>query len=217
MKTFRSFLDYLIFASKVMSEQRFIYDSQKEAFLSTVLATSESRQTIIKKGHVLWRAQLGYHTEKLKAGTFVPEKIVPYKPERMIPDPKKARGGRANPVGIPYLYLADEPITAMAEVRPWLGEKISLGKFQITHKLKVIDFSKDRREVPSSLETLRAKLPLPPKDAEEVIWSFMNNDFSKPVTTFHHPAEYIPTQIISELFKESGFDGIVYRVPTEQV
>ena len=37
-----------------------------------------------------------------------------------------ARHGRANPRGIPYLYLANDQLTAISEVRPWVGCYVSI-------------------------------------------------------------------------------------------
>jgi RES domain-containing protein len=42
----------------------------------------------------------------------------------MKPIPKWQGEGRANPRGIPVLYLATHRETALAEVRPWIGAVI---------------------------------------------------------------------------------------------
>ena len=42
----------------------------------------------------------------------------------------RATDGRANPRGIPCLYLATTKETAMSEVRPWIGSYVSAGQFE---------------------------------------------------------------------------------------
>ena len=48
-------------------------------------------------------------------------------------------------------------------------------------------------------------------DAEENVWRFINKAFSQPVTPDDEVADYAPTQIVAELFKEAGFDGVAYH------
>ena len=60
---------------------------------------------------------------------------------RMKPPLELAREGRANPRGIPVLYLSTRGKTAMSEVRPWLGSLVSCAHFTTTRDLKIVDFS----------------------------------------------------------------------------
>ncbi len=60
----------------------------------------------------------------------------------MKPLRDRTREGRANPKGIPYLYLATHEDVAMAEVRPWIGSNISLGRFLTTRDLCLVDCSR---------------------------------------------------------------------------
>jgi len=50
----------------------------------------------------------------------------------------KASSGRINPEGISYLYLADSPGTAIAEVRPWKRARISVATFKTTRPINVV-------------------------------------------------------------------------------
>jgi RES domain-containing protein len=59
---------------------------------------------------------------------------------RMVPDPKYVKhGGRANPHGFAYLYFATDEKTALAELRPWVGESLTLAIFKIKKKTKIVD------------------------------------------------------------------------------
>ena len=46
---------------------------------------------------------------------------------------------------------------------------------------------------------------------ERVVWSDINDAFSKPVGRSDDSLDYIPTQILSELFKANGIDGVGYK------
>ncbi len=47
------------------------------------------------------------------------------------PPSKKVNGGRANPLGIPYLYLSDKEETVLYEIRASYLDEVSVGYFQI--------------------------------------------------------------------------------------
>jgi hypothetical protein len=125
----------------------------------------------------------------------------------MKPIPNWQSEGRANPRGIPYLYLATTRDTALAEVRPWIGSKISVAQFMIERDLNVIDCSKHHKK-----EFIRAlKLYDKMLNREDGIWAAIDQAFAQPVTRNDESGQYIPTQIIAELFKREGFDGIQYK------
>ncbi|MEO0688285.1 MAG: RES domain-containing protein, partial [Cyanobacteria bacterium J06649_11] len=54
------------------------------------------------------------------------------------PPKRKASHGRANPSGIPYLYLGSTHKTAISEVRPHPGESASVAEFEIANSLKIV-------------------------------------------------------------------------------
>lgn len=207
MNEFRTWQDYYRFAHKTIRESRYIHDDEVLEFLSTLWETSSSRIDEITKNSLLWRAQLGcdyrpYHDE----GVHVCDEEVPYSENRMKPLPDRASEGRANPKGIPHLYLATNKDTAMAEVRPWIGSMVSLAIFKIVRDLKVVNFSNRTKT------KITFHLTEPPPDIrEKAVWDHIDNAFSKPVLQTDHTADYIPTQIITEFFKVKGVDGLAYR------
>jgi hypothetical protein len=130
----------------------------------------------------------------------------PYPPKRMKPIPYFASEGRANPKGIPYLYLATDKETAMSEVRPWLGSSISVGQFKTTKELHVIDCSV--RHASSTIFYFEE----PNEEKRKVsVWSNIDKAFAKPINPSDKVSDYVPTQILAELFKSKGYDGIVYK------
>lgn len=126
----------------------------------------------------------------------------------MKPLRNAAHEGRLNPKGITCLYASTDKNTAMAEIRRWLGVKISAGYFETTRELVVVDFSlgHDARLDP---DWLTRELSAPEKEA--AIWSQVDRAFSAPVTDQQSTAEYVPTPIIVETFRIRDYDGMVYR------
>jgi hypothetical protein len=108
------------------------------------------------------------------------------------PPPEKAIHNRINPVGIPYLYLANDIETAVAEIRPWIGCKITVAEYQLIRDIKVINFSNKRF----------IKKPEDRKyEGVENTWQeIISHMFSMPFDP-RDDTGYIPLQYISERIK----------------
>lgn len=205
-RVFKSWRAYWGFQRAVQRVSRYFRTTDEEAFLKTVLATSKSRHTHIECDKVLWRAQLGHNWDPIKEDTVVMDEVpYQYPPERMWPLRDSASEGRANPKGIPYLYMATDKDTALAEVRPWIGSLISIGMFKTTRNLKVVNCAVHKRNT-----RIYFKQPSP-SEREAAVWADIDQAFSKPVTPSDKTADYVPTQIIAELFKDAGLDGVAYK------
>ena len=210
MMAFKSPDAYFQFARKVKSTNRHIRDADDLKFLATLLAQArrDEREATIRKGTILWRAQLGSGWEPIWDGKKYSDDFTegPFPKERMKPLRDRAREGRANPQGIPYLYLSTRKETALSEVRPWHRSLISIAQFKTVRDLTIVDFSSDER--PHRLSTFG----LPRKEWNKAVWYEIDQAFRKPVTLEGDiPSEYAPTQVIAEFFKANGFDGIAYQ------
>jgi hypothetical protein len=207
---------YLCFEHSVQEKNRYIHDQYTERFLIAVFETSKNREVIFPKDKVFWRARLGCEkSEGIKYhGLNLNQKDIPYAPEKMKPVAGRAKEGRANPKGIPCLYLATDMRTAIQEIRPWLNKIITVTEFRIIRDLKIVDCSKyihkladtaNDRPVPHSKkeETL--------SECEERTWSWIDRAFSRPVDPSDDSADYVPTRILAELFRHAGYDGIIYN------
>lgn len=211
MKQFDSWQSFRTFEWTVKTQNRYFRDVEIENFLQTILETSGNRKRKLPKDKYLWRAQLGhgwmpYYQEE----EYIADIPAPYPPERMTPLINEAAEGRANPKGIPHLYTATTKETAMAEVRPWLGSSVSVGQFKTRKDMVLIDCSVHHDRTSLYLEEPN------PDEREQAVWSHIDNSFSKPMTNNDRIADYVPTQIIAELFKCNGFDGIVYKSMLEE-
>lgn len=202
--SFKLWNSYWEFNNVVKNKSRFIFDEDSTSFLKAIKDTCKSRVITIPMSEPLWRAQIGCSYEPLiQDGIHVDDLPIPFEFDRMKPINDFASEGRANPKGIPYLYVATDKETAMSEVRPSLGEIISVGRFSPIKELKIIDFSIHNGK-------FYVKTPTQ-KDIDEAVWRDMDKAFSIPVTNSNFHPDYVPTQVIAELIKSLGYDGIAYK------
>ena len=188
-----------------MRKARYIRDRESEEFLETLWETSASRQQTLEGGF-LYRAQIGVVWEEREYGEgVVVEEPTPLDPDRMKPLADRAREGRANPKGIPVIYLANDVDTAVAEVRPWAGAYVSVGSFEITRPLRIVDF--DAADAGRKFYLREPSAP----EREKAVWADLDRAFAKPVNPSDDLADYAPTQIVAELFRTRGLDGIAFR------
>lgn len=206
MKQFDSWQSYWKFERTVKRENRYFRSIEIDRFLQTVLETSENRKRKLPCGKYLWRAQLGHGMRPFyQDEEYIDDFEAPYPPERMKPLVGEASEGRTNPKGIPFLYLATKKETAMAEVRPWIGSLVSVGQFEIIKDMVLIDCSVHHDKQIFYIEEPNQE------EIEQAVWSQIDGSFSKPTTRNDRVADYVPTQIIAELFKFNGFNGIIYK------
>jgi hypothetical protein len=215
MPAFKSPRDYIRFAEHVTRSKRYIRDKEADHFLEALLREAQRRVETIPAGSILWRAQIGYDLEPIiEGGQHIDDVPCPLSEQRMIPLRRHGREGRANPKGIPYLYLSTERDTAMAEVRPWRGSTISVAQFQTQRELRIVNCTQDDRPQRFRLAFLDGMWKvkdLPSEEWDNAVWSDIDDAFFRPVMGSDDYAEYVPTQIIAELFKTGGFDGAAYR------
>ena len=124
----------------------------------------------------------------------------------MKPLPTRATEGRANPKGIPALYLTTHKKTAMSEVRPGLGSFVSCAHFTTTRDLKIIDFSVHH----DSGFVLHFSEPDASKREKRFGGRSTGRSLS-PQRAEGDTADYVPTQVIAELFRNEGYDGLAYK------
>ena len=199
--------DFADFVGELRLSQRSIWSKSVARFLEAVSATSVARQRVLSQSTLLFRAQLDGHRETtVRHGvTRIGHVSDPHPPARMKPLQYSAQDGRANPVGIPHLYLADNPDTAIAEVRPWVGAYVSLARFEPFRDLKIVDCSVDT--TPAPFRPSRSSLV----ERESQVWYDINRAFARPVTSSDTAADYVPTQVLADLFKSQGLDGVMFQ------
>ena len=106
--------------------------------------------------------------------------------------------GRANPDHIRYLYLAEDKITPIYEVRPIIGDHVSVAKFRLLKEIRIYDMT---IEIQDQGDTTEVKFPS--------LFNTIGRMFSRP--TNGNPTGYIPTQYLAEEIKRLGFDGLRFN------
>jgi RES domain len=171
------------FARSIRGEMRYVRTAAQEEFLAAVVATSGARAVPVQAGHAFWRAQLGRKVDQDGETIEIAE---PHPPERMKPRPEMATDGRANPRGIPCLYLASSKETATLEVRPLIGSSVSVGQFVVLRDIRGADCSRDKSgdhalEILEKVAAGAAGEKWTPERVEKAVWADINEAFSEPV------------------------------------
>ncbi|MCI2227585.1 MULTISPECIES: RES family NAD+ phosphorylase [Flavobacteriaceae] len=154
----------------------------------------ESFYKEIKKGRIFYRCRISD-----KKG---------FAPDKMGNPPKEVTtGGRANPKGISYLYVADTLKTSLYETRASLFDYVTVGEFQLKEDLKILNLRNPKDD------------PIPWSENEAIedfliyvpFIQTLQKEISLPIRKLDKQLDYIPTQYISEFIKSLGFDGVEYQ------
>ena len=212
-KEFASWRSYWSYWKTVRHARRYVWPIEVREFLDSVRRTAKKRELVIPENMPFYRAQVGwkYDVKELKDGTLSGPRA--FGPHRMKPKASRAREGRANAAGIPVLYLAFEIETAIAETRPWIGSQVSVSQFRTTRELRVLDLTQGVGEhwMPAFLPESTSFKPVTAEEKEKSAWISIDNAFSQPVGRTDDASEYVPTQILAEVFRDEGYEAIIYR------
>lgn len=153
------------------------------------------------------RLEVGEITREWYRGRIQTDQRV-YPADKMGAPPKqRAAHGRANPAGIPYLYLASDAETAVSEIRPHTGETATVAEFELPEALKIVDLREPRRSISPFL------LVRDDKELDRGDIGFLDQlgrELTRPIVPQTAAIDYIPTQYLCEYIKSCGFDGIIY-------
>ncbi len=129
--------------------------------------------------------------------------------EMGAPPKRKATQGRANPAGIPYLYLGSALKAAAAEVRPNPGDIVCIAEFQLKENLNLVDLRNPRQLISPFLigdETMLSTL----RGGDISFLENLGQQLTIPVSPDAAAIDYTGSQYLCEFIKKSGYDGIVY-------
>lgn len=136
---------------------------------------------------------------------------VPTSGDMGAPPPSKAGPGRANPVGIPYLYLSFSIETCIYETRVANHTQVAIGTFYANRTLSVLNLADIE---PPDFFDIEDRDDAVAKQVRRVAFhrylAALGNELKKPVRSSAQPTDYIPTQYLCELAKALGLDGVLY-------
>jgi hypothetical protein len=198
--------EYQRFAASVMDDARYIRTDLAEQFLAAIRSSYDDRRMTVTAGQRYWRAQPGciLSVKRLTDSDTMTEQDIPHPAERMKPIVSWNHEGRANPRGIPYLYVATTLETALAEIRPWIGSINTCAEFEIQRDLRLVNCAKHHSDVVNLFGVNSAT-------RDHGRWGAIDQAFATPIDTGVAGGGYVPTQTLAEMFKTDGFDGIFYK------
>ncbi len=129
-------------------------------------------------------------------------------PEMGAPPKEKTTNGRANPAGIPYLYLASDINTAMSEVRPHTAEIINIANFSLNTSQSFIDLRNPRQSVSPFMLEDENQISLLRNDI--YFLEKLSEELKKPVLPHVAAIDYTPSQYLCEFIKKCGYAGVIY-------
>lgn len=193
------------FKKEVVYKNRFIINHEVLDYLEEI---ANACKTTIESGRTLYRARIYIEDDNFVSATLPPpgyrsfkqreqSGFLGYSAEESFVPPYNdlINDGRANPAFIKYLYTAEEPYTALVEVRHFLGSRVSVADIKINEPLVVANFSYE------SIEILN--------DVKKALMYLIMKDFSNPNDS--DLKKNIPSQYIAEYIKTLGFDGIRFN------
>lgn len=127
------------------------------------------------------------------------------------PPSSGASAGRANPLGIPYLYLAYDVETCIYESRATAHSRIAIGEFKPTRDLRILnlaDISAPDFFSVSDVENVDEQIA---QISSFRLLRSLSSELKKPIRDSDHTIDYIPTQYLCEFAKSLNIDGVLYN------
>lgn len=127
------------------------------------------------------------------------------------PPPRAARAGRMNAQGIAVFYGATDPSVALSEVRPPVGSRVVVARFEIIRPVRLLDVDalRDILVTGSIFDTTFIDRLRRAKFLEH-----LSERITMPVLPDDELTEYLPTQAIADYLanrSEPKIDGLVYK------
>ena len=155
-------------------------------------------KVIIKGDDIYYRARLHSNADE----DFFSDK------QMFCPPKEISTAGRANPIGIPYLYLSDNEETILYEIRASYLDEVSVATFSLKQENEVEVIISDFTETP----TLYHPNGVNKRIKSTLLKQLISRDLSKPMRRYDSELDYIPTQFICEFIKIfTNVQGIKFR------
>ncbi len=188
------------YQKRLEKQNYFLMEDEVHKLLKVHLKNLEK---IFPNESVLYRARIGFKYKGTPLNGFGSEWH--YKPyehsEISAPPPLITGNGRMNRVGVSFMYLATNRDTAISEIRPHPGQKVSIGTFKSKREMKIVDFN---------LISIADYACTDNRLDDYLLINSINQLFSMPITP-EERTKYSFTQFLADIIRKQGFDGIAYK------
>ena len=205
---------WLEFERSIKSQARYFSRTAEETLASIFKGIAEHKT---KKGHpivveagpgkelsALYRARVFQSPMKLEDALKRPDNEVGPPPSLA------AAAGRMNAKGIAVFYGATDPLVALAEVRPPVGSRVVIGRFELIRSVRLLDIEALRSvEVTGSIFDRQFIRRL--ERAKFLGW--LSHRIAMAVMPDDEPFDYLPTQAIADFVAtkaDLALDGFLY-------
>jgi len=190
------------FKKTIKGQKRFLHNTAD--FIDSTDALLVKLENSLSRSTNLYRARIHHNLNDTR----------PFSSDKMgVPPQMLSTEGRANPKGIPYLYLPKEIKTTLYEVRGSYLDFISIGTFRLKpgEVLNILDLSINKRTSPFYSEDIKTFTK------QLLLANQISEDLSKPLHRYDSELEYIPTQFICEYARYNlNADGVQYKSSLHQ-
>ncbi|MEE4076276.1 RES family NAD+ phosphorylase [Pseudomonas viridiflava] len=192
--------------------KRFFNEQARNFFESLVAETMFGARGKLSRSPALSEIAVGqkfYRARILKSPQE--SKMVLAKPmdELGAPPKDRAANNRMSATGVQLLYVASDAKTAIAEVRPSIGDKLAVGEFTSTEELRVFDLTVLDNLEHEPLGLLHQSYEM--RTAKRLLLKHIHDLIARPVRA--NDTDYVMTQAFAEHIRYCGhnFDGIAFR------
>lgn len=188
-------------SARLKNENFFLFEDE---MLSILKSYSTNCALTLKKESTYFRGRIGYDDKKRSIdGGWEGEIVyVPFSNSKIgAPPPFLTNVGRINRHGVSFFYCATDKYTAISEIRPHPGDKVSIGQFILKNDINVFDLS-DKQ----FLNYYETDKKLDEFKTLSTLCELMNKVVPPSERDF-----YSITQLIADCARILNFDGILFN------
>ena len=131
-------------------------------------------------------------------------------PDLGAPPAHRATAGRANLKGQPVAYVASTLETALYEVRPSIGDIVSIAEFRLKTKARICDLTPALHCTGAFGDEDAFAVYAASVEASE-LRTVLGGRLASPVRSGEEDAEYLPTQFLVRMIADAGFEGVRFK------
>ena len=199
------------FHEELKSRRRYFFNKHDHfgfifEMLDSLIGTSEPASNISELADPdlhLYRARIGSSQDKEGNSR-------PFPASEMGPAPSHlCKGGRINPPGFSFLYVASNVETAALEVRATPADLFTIAHVSLCNDPLMLDLRTSKMLTSVDFEYHPYRYYLQLLLQQVAVFRYISEILARPVAS-HDPLGYIHTQIFCEYFKIKGVHGLIY-------